>query len=96
MDIEWLILADGAQVVGNKLYLMGGGWDKLQINGGFPKQHATGIALAIKVPREFVVIDTPAVARRHPMGQDRIASSHRLSRFRRRWLAPPQAGRLPG
>ena len=50
MNIEWLILADGAQVVGNKLYLMGGGWDRLQINGGFPKQHATGIALAIKVP----------------------------------------------
>ena len=27
MEIEWLILADSAQIVGNKLYLLGGGWD---------------------------------------------------------------------
>ena len=50
MDIEWLILSDGAQVVGSKLFLMGGGWDRLQINGGFPKQHPIGLAIAIKVP----------------------------------------------
>jgi len=36
MEVEWLILADAAQVVGNKLYLMGGGWDKLTINNVFP------------------------------------------------------------
>ncbi len=50
MEVDWLILADGAQVVGNKLFLMGGGWDKLQVAGGFPKQHSMGIALAIRVP----------------------------------------------
>jgi len=49
VDIEWLILADAAQVVGNKLFLIGGGWDKLHIND-FPRQHPMGIALAIKVP----------------------------------------------
>ena len=31
-SIEWLILADAAEVVGGKLYLMGGGWDRLTVN----------------------------------------------------------------
>ena len=49
MDVEWLILADSAQVVGNKLFLMGGGWDRIVLNK-LPAQHALSIALAIKVP----------------------------------------------
>ena len=66
MQVEWLILADSAQVVGNKLYLLGGGWDRLTVNTGFPAQQRVGIALALKVPwsrtnerHEFVIeIDT--------------------------------------
>ncbi|MBM3942114.1 MAG: hypothetical protein FJ316_04160 [SAR202 cluster bacterium] len=50
MEVEWLILADSAQVVGNKLYLLGGGWDRLQVNAGFPVSHHCAIALAIRVP----------------------------------------------
>ena len=49
MDVEWLILADAAQVVGNKLFLMGGGWGRIVLNN-LPSQHALSIALAIKVP----------------------------------------------
>ena len=49
MDVEWLILADSAQVVGNKLFLMGGGWDRLVLNK-VPSQHSLSIALAINVP----------------------------------------------
>lgn len=49
MDVEWLILADAAQVVGNKLFLMGGGWDRIVLNK-LPSQHALSIAFAIKVP----------------------------------------------
>jgi hypothetical protein len=49
LDVEWLILADAAQVVGNKLFLMGGGWDRIVLHN-FPSQHALSIALAIKVP----------------------------------------------
>ena len=49
MDVEWLILADAAQVVGNKLYLMGGGWDRLNVDK-FPKTHALGLAMSIRVP----------------------------------------------
>ena len=50
MKVEWLILADSAQVVGNKLYLLGGGWDRLTVNKEFPAQQHVGIALALKVP----------------------------------------------
>ena len=50
MEVEWLILADSAQVVGNKLYLLGGGWDTLTVNSGFPLDRRCGVALSVKVP----------------------------------------------
>ena len=50
MEIEWLILADSAQVVGNKLYLLGGGWDVLTSRKGFPYDQHCGIAVAVKIP----------------------------------------------
>lgn len=48
--VEWLILADAAQVVSNKLYLLGGGWDVLTINRPLPLTHPVAIALSIRVP----------------------------------------------
>lgn len=50
MEIEWLILADAAQVVGAKLYLLGGGWDKLTVNRAFPFDQKCALALSITVP----------------------------------------------
>ncbi len=50
MEVEWLILADSAQVVGSKLYLLGGGWDRLIINAEFPVQHPMALALSFRVP----------------------------------------------
>jgi Family of unknown function (DUF6941) len=50
MEVEWLILADWAQVIGNKLYVQGGGWDKLTVNSGFPTNHAIGIGASFRVP----------------------------------------------
>lgn len=50
MEVEWLILADAAQVVGNKLYLLGGGWDRLDVNKEFPIEHRCALALSIQVP----------------------------------------------
>ena len=50
MDVEWLILADAAQIVGGKLYLMGGGWDVLTANAGFPVQQRCTIAAAFTIP----------------------------------------------
>ena len=50
MEVEWLILADAAQVIGNKLYLLGGGWDRLMVNSGFPVDQQIGLAASFKVP----------------------------------------------
>lgn len=50
MDVEWIILADGAEVVNNKLYLLGGGWDRLAVTNGFPAQQPVAVAIAFKVP----------------------------------------------
>lgn len=49
MEVEWLILADSVQVVGNKLYLLGGGWDVLSSRKDFPFNQRCGIAVAINV-----------------------------------------------
>lgn len=50
MEVEWIILADSAQVVGNKLYLLGGGWDVLSSQRGLPFQQRCSVAVSIKVP----------------------------------------------
>ena len=50
MEIEWLILADAAQVVGGKLYLLGGGWNRYTVNTGFPTPHSMAIAMSVLVP----------------------------------------------
>ena len=50
VDVAWLILADAAQIVGGKLYMLGGGWDTLNVVRGFPSRHNLGIAVAFSVP----------------------------------------------
>lgn len=50
MEVEWIILADSAEVVNNKLYLIGGGWDSLTLNSSLPKLHPCAIAVSFKVP----------------------------------------------
>ena len=50
MEVEWLILADSAQVVGNKLYVLGGGWDVITARKEFPFDQHCGIAVAVKIP----------------------------------------------
>lgn len=49
MEVEWLILGDAAQVLGNKLYLLGGGWDSLVVNT-IPANQAVAIAASFRVP----------------------------------------------
>lgn len=49
MKVDWLILADGAQVTNNKLFLLGGGWDILTVAPQFPVVHRCALAIAIRV-----------------------------------------------
>ena len=49
MEIEFLIVADSAQAVNNKLYLLGGGWDRWT-SAAYPCPIQMGIAVGLKVP----------------------------------------------
>ena len=46
--IEWLVLADSAEVISNKLYMLGGGWEVYFRNGPMPVAFA--IAASFHVP----------------------------------------------
>lgn len=50
MEVEWIILADAAEVINNKLYLIGGGWDSLTMNSPLPLHYPCAIAVSFKVP----------------------------------------------
>ena len=50
MRVEWLILADAATVVGDKLYLLGGGWDRLTVSKPPPVPHQMAVAASFRVP----------------------------------------------
>ena len=50
VSVEWLILADAAEVVAGKLYLMGGGWTVLTVSNPFPHRRNVGVAAAFRVP----------------------------------------------
>jgi hypothetical protein len=50
MDVEWLILADAAQITGGKLFLLGGGWDVLTVSRPFPVTQRCAVATSFRVP----------------------------------------------
>lgn len=49
MHIEWLMLADAAHVVSNKAYILGGGWDTLNVSS-LPAQQRCAVVVAIAIP----------------------------------------------
>ncbi len=49
LTADFLILADAAQVQGDKLYMLGGGWSVFWAKA-FPAQHQLSVAAAILVP----------------------------------------------
>ncbi len=49
METEWIMVADHVEILNNKLYLMGGGWDTMTV-GAIPAQHKLAIAVAFRVP----------------------------------------------
>ncbi len=92
-SVEFAFLADAVQVVGGKLFALGGGWDQLLVSQ-FPTRHSSmGIGLRVTFPRGW---DKSPVA----MGvdlQDQDGSSVLGSRMPQRKLpvkSPP--GLSPG
>lgn len=49
-QLDWVMLADAAQIVGGKLYVLGGGWDTLVVSGPFPVNRPCGLAVAFRLP----------------------------------------------
>ncbi len=46
---ECFMVCDGAQAVGGKLFILGGGWDRLMI-GAFPLKHGLHLAVKLAIP----------------------------------------------
>jgi hypothetical protein len=49
IDVAYFVLADAAQVVDGKLYLIGGGWDVVWV-GQFPAAHPFAVCVGLRVP----------------------------------------------
>src|SRR5688500_2783040 len=49
LSIDYMLLCDGAQVVGGKLYVLGGGWDRLAFPE-YPQTIPVGVAMGVRVP----------------------------------------------
>lgn len=54
MQVEWLFLADSAEVIQNRLYTMGGGWESLQVHTAFPIIQHFSVALSVKLGKSEV------------------------------------------
>ena len=51
--IEFLLVADRAEIVNGKLYLMGGCWDRIQLPGLEPAvMMSAGVAMRVLIPAE--------------------------------------------
>ena len=53
IEVDFLIIADAAQVSEGKLFLLGGCWDRLTAHS-FPVAHPMGVAFGILLPRSAV------------------------------------------
>jgi hypothetical protein len=51
-EVDYLLVADRAEVVNGKLYLMGGSWDRIQPQK-FPHRMMLGISLGVRIPFAF-------------------------------------------
>ena len=49
VQVDYLLLADAAQVQNGKLYLLGGGWDRLQFQE-YPQSLQIAVILGVMVP----------------------------------------------
>lgn len=95
MRVEWIIMADSAEVVNGKLYLMGGGWDQLVINQQFPVQQLISIAISFSVGWEETNIQHPMEVRVEDMEGKQLARVNGvIESGRPRGITPGQAQRV--
>ena len=73
MRVEWIIMADSAEIVNSKLYMMGGGWDQLVVNQPFPVQQLVSIAVSFSVGWDETNIRQPMELRVEDMDGNQLA-----------------------
>ncbi len=95
MRVEWIIMADSAEVVNGKLYLMGGGWDHLVVNQPFPTQQLISIAVSFSVGWDETNIRQPMEIRIEDMEGKQLARVNgEIEAGRPRGITPGQAQRV--
>ncbi len=95
MRVEWIIMADSAEVVNGKLYLMGGGWDQLVINQQFPVQQLISVAISFSVGWEETNIQHPMEVRIEDMEGKQLARVNGvIESGRPRGITPGQSQRV--
>lgn len=50
METEWIMVADHAEILNNKAYVMSGGWNVVVVNQPLPFQHRMAIVAAYSIP----------------------------------------------
>ncbi len=83
-EVDYLLVADRAEVVNGKLYIMGGAWDRISPTA-FPHRMIMGIALGVRIP--FAYTDD-----QHTVAVELLQSEQRLVGFE----AKLTTGRPPG
>ena len=95
MCVEWIIMADSAEVVNSKLYLMGGGWDRLIVNQEFPVQQLISIAISFAVGWDETNIPQPMeVFVRDEGGRELAKVQGQIEAGRPRGITPGQTQRV--
>jgi hypothetical protein len=73
-EIGWMILADKAEALNGKIYMLGGGFDRLVVRD-IRNQPQVGIAMEVLVPREMAGQPIPLVlSREYPDGRAALPS----------------------
>lgn len=86
MEVDYLILADGAQIMGDKLYMLGGGWTMINA-----QQFPAGLPMAIVVA---VLVGWNETNRRHQFKVEVVNEDSATVMFKAE--GEFEAGRPPG
>jgi hypothetical protein len=84
LEIEFLLIADAVEVVNQKLYALGGGWNRWSAKS-FPTQIRLGLAVSVSVPWERTNERIPVAisildADGHDVGPGKIAAEVEIGR----------------
>lgn len=95
MRVEWIIMADSAEVVNGKLYLMGGGWNRLVVNQPFPFQQVISIAVSFSVGWDETNMRQPMEIRIEDMEGKQVARVNgEIEAGRPRGITPGETQRV--